>query len=754
MKKTALLLAVTVSTALVGCNTDLWRWIHGDDGENEVARLQKFASPDELKSYLVGQNAQPDPPGRGSEWLVDDGVDTDFNAGGEGAPPADPSADGGNQGGDTPDHSSTTEQEAGVQEADVIKNDGQYLYVLSRNSLRIVQATPAAGMVEVGSVELDGYGQQMYLVDDKVVTITTPEHPVYLLGGAEPDALVADAYIPYRAQTEIAVIDVADRTNPTVIGRARLDGSINTSRMIGERLQIVAVNYPDVFVMPLLDEGVAATARSFADVDLDSILPDIVIEENGTETYRGNLVEFDDHYRPEDPDGLGLTSIVSMDINALGGYDAQTIVAYPANVYASTQALYVTDTAYRFNGEERETTDIYKFNFTESGVDQAAAGTIPGRVLNQYSMSEHNGFLRVAATKAATWGPLGQTSESTNHVFVLEQVDGELTLAGRVDDLAPGEQIFSARFLGEKGYVVTFEQVDPLFTIDLSDPRNPQVVGELKVPGFSTFITPMGENHLLTVGQHTDEDFGWTTGIRLSIFDVSDFANPTLAHVEVIGEDRGAWSEAVYDPKAFTYFAAGDLVALPIELYGNWGPEIDPMVDEDPGDGAGDDDAPPRDVDTNGDVNTNGDVDTNGVAPDPIDIDLPGSDPVEHFNGLYVYRVTAENGFEFLGGMNAISDDDNGYWYYYPRFIRGAFIGESVYCVTSEGVHVANVADVANILADVEFPQPDPGDDPGSGGGDDAPPPADVQGGASGSSDGAPGEPVEPAQPAEASASR
>jgi len=688
----------------------------GDESQN--ARLQPFSSEAELRDYLVGQNSKPSRPG----ILFNGAVDFDEAAGGDGGmPTAAPSADnsgGGMSTGDSRNYSGTTEQEAGVQEADVMKSDGTYFYVLSRNVLRIVKAAPADNMSVVSSVELDGWGIELYLAGDRVVALTAPEQPYYLSPpGIAVDAMIAPDFAPYRPQAEITVINVADRTNPAVLSRTRLDGTINTSRMIGDRVYLVIANYPDIFVQPLLD---GVQKRSFSDVPLADILPDIAIEVAGAEVYRGNINAYDDHFRPEAEDGLGLTSLVTFDINQPQTYDAQTIVAYPANVYASTEALYLTDQSYDFSGDVRETTDIYKFILTQNGVAQAAAGTVPGRVLNQYSMSEHQGFLRVATTKGPIWGPTGQETQSSNHVYVLEQVNDELTVAGSIDNLAPGEAIFSARFIGDKGYLVTFEQIDPLFTLDLSDPRAPKAVGELKVPGFSTFIVPMGENHLLTVGQDTDEQFGFANGVRLSIFDVSDFANPVLAHHTVIGLDGSAYSDALYNPKAFTYFPEGDMVALPINFYamrevGGGFVDFDFAGSGAPGSaGAAEESTPPSDA-VSEPKPTNIEPNTGSDAPIDVVIDLPQPVEYESFSGLYVYHATAADGFSLLGRIAATTNEQD-FYYYYPQFIRGAFIDDKVYCVTSENVQAAAVSDVSTVISTVAFPAPDDG-------GSDLPPP-------------------------------
>jgi len=729
-----LIVVLVVIPWIAGCDID-FSFLFGRGPEANVVELRKFASERELRDYIVEQSNNSFRGGPFEDTIAvaeSDGAAAPGNAPSPGSAGGD--ADGGTgtnlQGddGNSVPFSSTTEQEEGVQEADVVKNDGQYIYVLSRGNLRIVQANPPESAQQMASVELDGFGRDLYLLDNRVVALTTPEFsaipvdtPVVVGDGPEPEpgsdgaAPIADdgktvgldiAIAPPRffiPQVEVTVIDVTDRSNPQVLSRTTLDGSLTTSRMIGDRLHLVIVNHPTNFV------------ESVSDAELGELLPDVVVEMSGTQEERKDISDVDGFFRPADPDGLGFTSVVSMDIDDPAGFSAQTVVGFPANVYSSTEALYLTNSQFRFDGTARESTDIYKFAYTDDGTSLAAAGSVPGRVLNQYSMGEHDGFLRLATTVRTGGG--FEPGTTRNDVYVLEQVGDSLEMAGSVEGLAPGESIFSARFIGDRGYLVTFEQIDPLFTLDMSDPRDPQAVGELKVPGFSTFILPLNDNYLLTVGRHTDENqqFIFPEGVRLSIFDVSDFANPQLAHFEVIGTNGGS-SEALHNPKALTYFGQRDLLALPVELY-NFGPvlvggpeesvNVDGGGSPDSTDGDTDMlDAPPPD-----DPVTSG---TNGMEPmpEPVPEPQPAPPPVDvgisfdegFFSGLYVYRATPEGGFEFLGRLSALRNDRA---YFGPEFTRGIFIGDTVCAVTSDNVQVSMVEDVEEPVATVDFPVPD-----------------------------------------------
>ena len=331
-----------------------------------------------------------------------------------------------------------------------------------------------------------------------------------------------------------------------------------------------------------------AYADQINKLTLDQMLPkvaEVTTNAAGEKTVEfGNLASCEKHYLPSVEAGMNLVSVLSVDMGAPAepGTTA-TVIGEGGQIYASANAIYIASNLW--NGwlggvpgamEDFEVTAIHKFDITTDGSEAVYAGTgkIAGSVLNQFSMSEFEGHLRIAHTRR-DW----DTGESENRVSVLaDNGEGQLETVGALEGLAPGEDIYSARFMGDKGYVVTFETVDPLFTIDLSEPTNPTLVGELKIPGFSTYIHPMGDDHLLTIGQHTVEnEWGgfWVEGIQLTIFDVSDFANPKQAHKIVL--DNAAWSSAVYDSKAFTFHSDTGLLAIPLSAWGDLGMDFPGM---------------------------------------------------------------------------------------------------------------------------------------------------------------------------------
>ncbi len=693
------------------------------DGDPKSVELARFGSDQELVDYFRGQvvrrNAQYANFGRGIE--EGDGAVVDLGDG-EAAPEAPSGNDsgfsggeGGGSGDEDTGHSGTTIQEEGVDESDVIKTDGTYLYLIDdsqyeRSIVRIVKMDDPANMAIVGSIELNGAGRDLYLIGDRLVALTATYGGFYYSDGfavGGPDIAFDDmgiepapGIIPEleRPKTIVSVIDVTDRNNPAIETSASFEGNNISSRMISGVLHLVVANYPQYYfdILPLGTDEVESV-----EMTADALLPDFETTGPDGETRTGNLVAAGSVYHPVAEDGFGMVTLISMDVTAGGEFESLGVLAQPGLVYASTDAIYMTDTQYDFTGEMRETTDLYKFALGEDGVTLTASGQVPGRVLNQYSMSEYEGRLRIATTVGATFDENGE-SESSNNVYVLEQAEDALAVVGSIEGIAPGETIQSARFVGNRGFVVTFEQIDPLFTLDLSEPTNPVVVGELKVPGFSTYIVPMDENHLLTVGQYIPENgFGW--GVQLSIFDITDFANPALLHSEVVGDGEG-YSEALWNPKAFTWFAERGLVALPITIYGGFegGGFIDGGFDGggfvDGGEGGFEvppfegGDLPMEDPDGRVEEGDSGDGEEPAEPPmieDPDGGDEPLIDPFpymqDYFEGVAFYRVSTDGGFESLGTISTQTIS----LYYYNSFMRGLFIGDNAFAVSNQVIRGA-----------------------------------------------------------------
>jgi hypothetical protein len=744
------LVFLTLIAFLGGCEA-LWNPFAPPDGDGESisgiigegdSSLKLFQSEQEFQQYFSGQVETRNEQLAGV-WFDrgaaggDEGAD--FADGSTPAPQA-PELDGDGEApvsntspeevSDNQGFSGTTVQEEGVDEADVVKTDGNYIYVISGEELNIVEVEPGARMTNRGSVELEGYGRDIYLYGDTIVAVTA-QYGGFMLGpvvaevgvvvdeavavdsddqvdtetgeeGDEEPGLVQspdDNQMVYqRPRVIVTVIDISDRDDPQVTSVTKLDGSQALSRMIDGVLHLVVPNYPEYYfdVFPMLGRPELVVS----DVEPELFLPSYErIDADGTRS-EGELITWELLYRPEEPGGFGVITVVSMDIENDAEFTSVGIVAEPQHIYSSREALYVTNARYIISPDEEQVTQVYKFTYENRGVRPVAAGSVPGHILNQYSMGEYQGYLRVATTTMPVFFFAERTEEPVNAVYVLGEQDGALEIVGSVKNIAPRETIQSARFIGDRGYVVTFEQIDPLFTLDLANPTDPRIIGELKVPGFSTFIVPMDRDHLLTVGQYVPVDgLRRNTSIQLSIFDVSDFANPEQKHNLIIGEESGSWSDALWDPKAFTYYAERGLVAMPISLYDNrwWDLPVDEDVDFEDGvseEGGSETEAGGGEGGETVDGVDSGEVDIDAEQASEPEPDVPWID--ESFDGLIVFETSSDAGFNEVGRISTRVGE--GAQWYWPSFTRGVFIGEDVYAVTD---HVIRGAELSNMSATV-----------------------------------------------------
>ena len=359
-----------------------------------------------------------------------------------------------------------------------------------------------------------------------------------------------------------------------------LDGSYANSRLVDGVLRM-AINSGPVgldWAFPSGDGLRAENDATEANKDiirsstLSNWLPFSIVTEGATTT-EADVLECQNVMVPKEYSGINTLSILTFDLrNGIDTWNSAGVVAEGITMYATVDHTYLAtqrwmnwwgwDEATIRDESEGFQTSIHMFETSGTNAPQyMASGKVPGFLLSQFSMDEFEGNLRVASTTAPQGWWWSDDSESL--VTVLERDDNELVVAGQVGGLGEGEQIFSVRFMGDIGYVVTFRQTDPLYTIDLSDPREPFVAGELKILGYSAYLHPVGEGLLLGLGQDADED-GRTQGTQLSLFDVSDAADPT--RIDTVTMD-GGWSQVEGDHHAFTY--VDGLILAPFESW-NW----------------------------------------------------------------------------------------------------------------------------------------------------------------------------------------
>ncbi|MEM2875120.1 MAG: beta-propeller domain-containing protein [Candidatus Hadarchaeales archaeon] len=412
------------------------------------------------------------------------------------------------------DFSTTNIQVLGVDEADIVKCDGNYIYVVSGDNVFIIAAYPPEDAEILSNIEVES-PVEMYVNGDKLAVI---------------------------GWNYIRVYDISSRENPRLEREVSFEeGYYHNSRMIGDYVYLI-VNSPIYRVYGYWEEVPDDWIR----------LPRITCNWNTRTVAPNEIYYFDDEnmYPSE------FVTIMAVNVKNRGeDVRTKTILMNSAqNIFVSLTNLYITYT--EFGGEEK--TAIHKISIGNGSIEYVAKGEVPGSVLNQFSMDEHEGYFRVATTRWDFWG-----GNLTNNVYVL---DGGMRVVGRLENLAPGERIYSVRFMGDRGYMVTYVRVDPLFVLDLSSPSSPRVLGELKIPGYSDYLHPYDETHIIGIGKETTTgEWGGeiSLGVKLALFDVSDPENPVEISKYVVGE-RGTESLALQDHRAFLFSRRKSLLAMPI----------------------------------------------------------------------------------------------------------------------------------------------------------------------------------------------
>jgi len=476
------------------------------------------------------------------------------------------------------DHSETNVQVAGVDEGDIIETDGDYLYVLTGSELIIAKAWPAEEMSIVSQVAIEGELIAEYLHGDRVTVISeTREYPWYPWDMRPWGADMGGCWwpLPTSSETWVTVFDVSDRESPTIVERTKLDGTYVESRRIDDSVFLVLrddevdrwLPQPELIPMTEDPEGscVYETREQYVErvtAEMDSFLPHYTSYGNDGEFLSAGLLQApEDLFRPFCPDTRSLVTVVSMNISdEVPGIIASTgiFTTGASEIYGSLDSLYVFDQQNTW--EDGAVTEILKFDWdAESGsVEFAAKGRVAGRMLNQFSADEHQGYLRIATTISNSY--CGNWSgRSENVLFVLRDDGGVLEFVGSMQNLALEETIRSVRFIGERAFVTTFRDVDPLFALDLSDPVRPRSLGHITMPGFNSYMQLIDENFLLAVGRNTPAT--GTGPTQVSLFDIRDLSQPRV--IDQYTFERFSTSEAETDHHAFGWFAQHNVLAMP-----------------------------------------------------------------------------------------------------------------------------------------------------------------------------------------------
>jgi inhibitor of cysteine peptidase len=536
------------------------------------------------------------------------------------------------------DYSTTNIQVAGVDEADTVKTDGNYVYTIvqdwtaqSQNMVYIVKADPSNPQV-VGKIALGNNTSLagMYLSQNGGKLVVVGSNYGGLLYA--PRLLSANngisvyGYYSNSVESYIYVYDVSNKADIVLTRNMTLSGSYFNSRMIGNYLYTV-VSEP-----AYVDNGTVILPAVYNGAQASEIAPTSIYYNDMQDSY--------------------FTYTTFTGINVLDDSQAATdmtvMMGGTSNMYVSTSNMYVT-----FPTSDGAT-EIYRVGISGANLSFQAKGVVPGSVLNQYSMDEYNGYFRVATT---TSGGSWLDRNQQNNLYVLNM---NLTTVGKIENMAQGERIYSARFTGDKCYLVTFKQTDPFFVLDLKNPTAPKVAGELKIPGYSSYLHPYDENHIIGLGKENST-------VKLALFDVTDMNNPVEIAKYIIGQNADyADSNALYDPKAFLFDLSKQLLVIPVSVttYGqiNYGDKVVPPVEP-------------------------------GAIPSGS-TSTPSSTPIDtgsYWQGAYVFNLTPTSGFTLKGGVTQQDNSSltNPYGNSYDQTItRALYISNTLYTLSNSKVQL------------------------------------------------------------------
>jgi inhibitor of cysteine peptidase len=588
------------------------------------------------------------------------------------APTADGSALSGQEA--LPSYSKTNVQVAGVDEPDIVKTDGTYLYVVANNTVFIIKAYPVMEAAILSRISLQNVSiSNIFIRGDRLIIFgNTGYYPYPLLGGGVKIAVDSlNMWWGGVSKTVIAIYDIGSRATPTLTKDVRIDGSYFDARLIDEYVYVVATEYTyDIY-------------RAVDEKNYTLSVPVITINEENTTIPPRDIYYVD---VPELSDTM--THVISINLDSNTVDEKSFMLGSSQTMYVSRENIFLASLHYPYypvrtnqnagtSSSDQTTTILHKISINTGNISYIAQGEVPGTILNQFSMDEHNGFFRIATT---SWNYGTESSQTSNNIYVL---DSSLAVVGKIENIAPGESIYAARFLGDRAYLVTFVQVDPLFTIDLSDPYNPRILGELKIPGFSEYLHPYDETHIIGIGKEVDPSidaalvhtpgavyYTAILGLKLALFDVSDIEHPVEEAKVVIG-NRGTDSPALYDHKAFLFDKDKQLLVIPVSLY-----EIPQRVFND----------------INGSNITE-------IQPDWGQFT---------FQGAYVYRLTLENGFEYQGRITHQSAEQiqqqakDYYWYWGSTdtdITRSLYIDNVLYTVSGAMVKMNDLTDLSEIAS-------------------------------------------------------
>jgi uncharacterized secreted protein with C-terminal beta-propeller domain len=456
--------------------------------------------------------------------------------------------------------SDTNNQVDGVQEGDIIKNDGKYIYVNTVTGLKIIDSDPTNPKVvaTINSIPENMSISEIFITGKKLVVIGQNNyfHIMNYDKSIAPDAVIMPPRY-YEDRTNVLVYNIETIEKPVLEQEYLFDGNYLSGRTIEDKLYLISTKYItygyDIYNKEGLEIPLPYYSDALTNTRYDFGYDDIKYFPNYIDSRYMYTIGIDLSDKSIKPD---------VDVY-LGGSD---------NIYVSKDNMYAAIADYNYDYTIKQTelynpgyttsTVVYKFNLENGSINVASQSSVPGTLINQFSMDEHEGMFRIATTTGEMW-----QNTSKNNVYIL---DNNLKIIGKLEGLAPGERIYSTRFAEDRIYMVTFKQVDPLYVIDASNPNNPVVEGMLKIPGYSTYLHIVDENHILGFGYDTEvSTWGGTIsgGLKLSLFDVTDADKPKEVKTEIIGKS-GTYSEILYNHKALMFSLSKGIMAFPVNITG------------------------------------------------------------------------------------------------------------------------------------------------------------------------------------------
>lgn len=442
-------------------------------------------------------------------------------------------------------YSKTNVQVENVDEADIVKTDGKYIYYVSNQKVYIVKAEELKVVSEIEVKEKNKvfYPKEIYINKNKLIILGSyNEHDSNVLQEIIGKVTEDTVHVSNKYMAKAMVYDLSNIKEPKLIREVALDGDYIESRMIEDNIYFISNKIP-------------MYATNIKDEEILPLIQDTAVSENEKHIECTDIAYF------RDTTNYSYLMIGAFNINNNTPVSTETFFGASSNVYASEKNLYITQNIYGNNNYENIKNVIYKFNLEEGQIKLQCKAEVNGNVNNQFSMNEYQGNLRIATTSS-------EKGNSSNQLYVL---DNDLKEIGKIDNFAEGEKIYSVRFIGKVGYIVTFKQVDPLFVIDLSNPQKPIIKGELKIPGYSSYLHPYDETHIIGIGYNTKSNgYGGITNstIKMSMFDISNLENPKEIFNTSIGNEY-SFSEIIYEHKALFYNEEKNLIGFPITFREN-----------------------------------------------------------------------------------------------------------------------------------------------------------------------------------------